>query len=300
MMTTLQLHDRFDLLAANVEEIVLLINEHGEVLRASGGEESWLLVDSLVGLSFPLLFSTQIMTQVSEQINSALNSSQCIKAEYSVKLKDCPDWSELGLKEPQIWHTRCQKIDDNELVFVIANHSEEIKLERKIVNQAQRDPLTGAYNRRALMTVLSQSVAQAQRYEWLCSFLLIDIDNFTEFNESFGWDAGDLVLQQLVANLHGFKRTADFLARYGDDQFVMFLPETNIVQSGLAAERVRNMVEELEVPFSQGDLKFTVSIGAATLGDVEETHESMLRRAADNLEIAKASGSNRVETDEQI
>ncbi|MEM5529887.1 GGDEF domain-containing protein [Gammaproteobacteria bacterium AS21] len=299
-MTTLQLHDRFDLLAANVEEIVLLINEHGEVLRASGGEESWLLVDSLVGLSFPLLFSTQIMTQVSEQINSALNSSQCIKAEYSVKLKDCPDWSELGLKEPQIWHTRCQKIDDNELVFVIANHSEEIKLERKIVNQAQRDPLTGAYNRRALMTVLSQSVAQAQRYEWLCSFLLIDIDNFTEFNESFGWDAGDLVLQQLVANLHGFKRTADFLARYGDDQFVMFLPETNIVQSGLAAERVRNMVEELEVPFSQGDLKFTVSIGAATLGDVEETHESMLRRAADNLEIAKASGSNRVETDEQI
>ncbi len=299
-MTTLQLHDRFDLLAANVEEIVLLINEHGEVLRASGGEESWLLVDSLVGLSFPLLFSTQIMTQVSEQINSALNSAQCIKAEYSVKLKDCPDWSELGLKEPQIWHTRCQKIDDNELVFVIANHSEEIKLERKIVNQAQRDPLPGAYNRRALMTVLSQSVAQAQRYEWLCSFLLIDIDNFTEFNESFGWDAGDLVLQQLVANLHGFKRTADFLARYGDDQFVMFLPETNIVQSGLAAERVRNMVEELEVPFSQGDLKFTVSIGAATLGDVEETHESMLRRAADNLEIAKASGSNRVETDEQI
>jgi diguanylate cyclase (GGDEF)-like protein len=299
-MTTLQLNDRFDLLAANVEEIVLLINDQGEVLRASAGEEDWLLVDSLVGLSFPLLFSTQMMTQVNEQLNSALSSMQCIKAEYSVKLKESPDWAELGLKEPQIWHTRCQKIDDNELVFVIANHSEEIKLERKIVNQAQRDPLTGAYNRRALMTVLSQSVAQAQRYEWLCSFLLIDIDNFSEFNESFGWDAGDLVLQQLVSNLHGFKRTADFLARYGDDQFVMFLPETNIVQSGLAAERVRHMVEELEVPFSQGDLKFTVSIGAATLGDVEETHESMLRRAADNLEIAKASGSNRVEIDEQV
>ena len=298
-MSTLQLNDRFDFLAANVEEIVLLINDQGEVLRASAGEEDWLLVDSLVGLSFPLLFSTQIMTQVTEQINDALNSVHSVKAEYPVKLKESPDWIELGLKEPQIWHTRCQKTAENELVFVIANHSEEIKLERKIVNQAQRDPLTGAYNRRALMTVLSQSVAQAQRYEWLCSFLLIDIDNFTEFNESFGWDAGDLVLQQLVSSLHGFKRTADFLARYGDDQFVMFLPETNIVQSGLAAERIRNMIEELEVPFSQGDLKFTVSIGAATLCDVEETHESMLRRAAENLEIAKASGCNRVEVDEQ-
>jgi len=146
--------------------------------------------------------------------------------------------------------------------------------------------------------VLSQSVAQAQRYDWLCSFLIIDIDGFTEFNESYSWDAGDLILQQLVANLHGFKRTADFLARYGDDQFVMFLPETNIEQSGLAAERIRAMVQELEIPFSQGNLKFTVSIGAATLGDVEETHETMLRRSEENLEIAKASGHNRVEIDE--
>jgi len=292
------LQDRFDFLAANVEEIVLLINPQGEILKASAGSEDWLMVDSLVGLSFPLLFSSEMMVQVTSQINSASQSEEAISFQYSMKEKDSPDWVELGLKEPHIWQTRCQKITDEELVFVIADRSEEMRLERKIVNQAQRDPLTGAYNRRALMTVLSQSVAQAQRYDWLCSFLIIDIDGFTEFNESYSWDAGDLILQQLVANLHGFKRTADFLARYGDDQFVMFLPETNIEQSGLAAERIRAMVEELEIPFSQGNLKFTVSIGAATLGDVEDTHETMLRRSEENLEIAKASGHNRVEIDE--
>ncbi|NQZ31752.1 MAG: GGDEF domain-containing protein [Oceanospirillaceae bacterium] len=297
-MSKEKLLDRFDFLAANVEEIVLLINNQGEVLKVSAGSEDWLLADSLVGLSFPLLFSSEMMVQVTTQINTASQCDEAVNFQYSMKEKDAPDWVELGLKEPHIWHTRCQKIDDKELIFVIADRSEEVKLERKIVNQAQRDPLTGAYNRRALMTVLSQSIAQAQRYDWLCSFLLIDIDNFTAFNESFGWDAGDLILQQLVSNLHGFKRTADFLARYGDDQFVMFLPETNSEQSGLAAERIRAMVEELEIPFSQGDLKFTVSIGASTLSDVEETHESMLRRAEENLQIAKESGHNRVEVDE--
>ncbi len=299
-MTKEILQDKFDYLAANVEEIVLLLNNQGEILRASAGIEEWLLVDSLVGLSFPLLFSSEMMTQVHNQINSAIETDESVKFQYSMKEKDSPDWVELGLKEPHIWQTRCQKINDEELIFVIADRSEEMRLERKIINQAQRDPLTGAYNRRALMTVLSQSVAQAQRYDWLCSFLMIDIDNFTKFNESYGWDAGDLILQHLVSNLHGFKRTADFLARYGDDQFVMFLPETNIEQSGLAAERIRQMVESLEIPFSQGDLSFTVSIGAATLGDLEETHETMLRRAEENLVIAKASGTNRVEVDERV
>lgn len=299
-MTKEILQDRFDFLAANVEEIVLLLNNQGEVLKASAGIEEWLIADSLVGLSFPLLFSPEMMTQVNNQLNSAIESAETVKFQYSMKEKDSPDWVELGLKEPHIWQTRCQKINDEELIFVIADRSEEVKLERKIVNQAQRDPLTGAYNRRALMTVLSQSVAQAQRYDWLCSFLIIDIDNFTGFNESFGWDAGDLILQNLVSKLHGFKRTADFLARYADDQFVMFLPETNIEQSGLAAERIRQMVETLEVPFSQGNLTFTVSIGASTLGDLEETHETMLRRAEDNLVVAKGSGSNRVEIDERL
>ena len=292
--------DRFDFLAANVEEIVLLLDSQGEVLKSSSGVETWLMAESVIGLSFPLLFPSGLMTQVNNQLHAALQSADAVSVQYSIKEKEALDWVELGLKEPYIWQTRCQKISDDELIFVIANRSEEVKLERKIINQTQRDPLTGAYNRRALMTVLSQSVAQAMRYDWLCSFLLIDIDDFTAFNQKFGWDAGDLILQQLVSNLHGFKRTADFLARYGDDQFVMFLPETNIEQSGLAAERIRVMVEGLEIPFPQGDLKFTVSIGGATLIDLEETHETMLRRAAENLTIAKGSGHNRIEMDEGL
>lgn len=299
-MGTEILQDRFDFLAANVEEIVLLLNSQGEVLKVSAGVEDWLKIESMVSLSFPLLFPSEMMTQVNNQINSALEDDKAVLAQFSLKEKEAPDWVELGMSEPHIWHTRCQKVNDDEVLYVIADRSEEVKLERKIHNQAQRDPLTGAYNRRALMTVLSQSVAQAQRYDWLCSFLMIDIDRFGLLNDKLGWDAGDLILQHLVSNLHSFKRTADFLARYADDKFVIFLPETNIEQSGLAAERVRKMVQELEIPFPQGNLRFTVSIGAATLQGGEETHESMLRRAAENLQVAKGSGTNRIEIDESF
>ncbi|MGB1238053.1 MAG: GGDEF domain-containing protein [Pseudomonadales bacterium] len=299
-MTDQVLLDRFDYLAANVEEIVLLLNSQGEVLRVSPGVEEWLKADCMVSLSFPLLFSPQMMTQVNAQIDAAMQSDEAVLAQFTMKEAEAPDWVELGMKEPHVWHTRCQRSGEDELIYVIADRSEEIKLERKIHNQAQRDPLTGAYNRRALMTVLSQEVAQAQRYDWLCSFLMVDIDNFSRLNDSLGWDAGDLILQHLVSNLHSFKRTADFLARYADDKFVMFLPETNIEQSGFAAERIRKMVETLEIPFPQGNLHFTVSIGAATLRDLEETHESMLRRAEENLFVAKNSGHNRIEVDEPL
>merc|ERR1712000_173487 len=121
------------------------------------------------------------------------------------------------------------------------------------------------------MTVMAQTVAQAQRYDWTCSVLLIDVDDFSKINDQQGWDAGDQLLQQIVTGIHKLKRTADFLARYGDDQLVLFLPETNHDQGMAAGERVRNLVQEMEMPYPTGDLQCTVSVGVAGLQGLEDT-----------------------------
>jgi diguanylate cyclase (GGDEF)-like protein len=125
--------------------------------------------------------------------------------------------------------------------------------------------------------------------------LLIDVDQFSQINDQYGWDAGDKVLQSFVTAIHGFKRTADFFARFSDDRFVMFLPETNREQGQLAAERVRKLASELDIPYATGNLSFTVSIGVATLRDMNDTPEIMLKRAEEHLFIAKQSGTNRIE-----
>lgn len=287
----------FDCLIACIDQIVLILNESAEVTHVSAGSADWLVTDELLGRTFTKLFPEDLAPLVAGQLGQAKVKASPVRCEYNLRPDHAFHWHELGLTEQRTWDTSCQQIEQGQFLFVIADRSEEMRLERKVNNQAQRDPLTGAFNRRALMTVLSQSVAQAQRYDWVCSFLVIDIDHFSNVNDDHGWDAGDLILQHLVTSLHGFKRTADFLARYSDDKFVMFLPETNRDQAKLAAERIRKMAEELEIPYSKGDLNFTVSIGASTLRDLDDTPEAMLKRAEENLFVAKQSGSNRVEVE---
>jgi diguanylate cyclase (GGDEF)-like protein len=127
---------------------------------------------------------------------------------------------------------------------------------------------------------------------------VIDVDHFSQINDDYSWDCGDQILQQLVTTIHGMKRTSDFLARYSDDQFVMFMPETNHEQGMAAGNRVRKLMEAIEIPYATGDVKFTVSVGVAALTGPEDDSDNMLRRANENLFIAKKSGSNRVEGDE--
>lgn len=145
------------------------------------------------------------------------------------------------------------------------------------------------------MPVLEQNIAQAQRYDGICSMLLIDVDDFSGINDEHSWDGGDQLLRHMVTELHRMKRTADFLARFSDDQLVLFLPETNHDQALLAGERVRRLTSDLELPFASGNINCTVSVGVATLAGIEDSSEDMIRRVMENLAVARQSGGNRVE-----
>ena len=291
---------RFEGLLSVIDQIVVSLNSAGEVLWVSAGEASWLNTEAMLSRTFSTLFTDEISLQISTMIGDALQSHEPQKLTITMKPEHSFHWHELGLNAAQVWDTTVVAVSATELIWVARDVSASKHKDQKFFNQAQRDTLTGAYNRRSLLTVLDHSIAQAQRYDWVCSFLLIDIDGFHQINDEYSWDVGDKVLQQFVVAMHEFQRTADFFARFSDDRFVMFLPETNQQQSLLAAERVRKLAAELRVPVvSEKDknatLGFTVSIGTASLHDMQDTPESILKRAEVSLFIAKQSGANRIE-----
>ncbi|WP_417585247.1 GGDEF domain-containing protein [Nitrincola sp.] len=289
-----QLTDSFNALLALTSDLVFVIED--ETVRVvSPGDEDWLLVSELPGKTLEDLFPQDFLTLLRGYIRTSREQRQVVKNELVFRPDHQHAFKALGLKEVIWFHSRIMVTDDDQLIWSLRNINDRKKLERRITSQAQRDPLTGAYNRRALMPVLEQNIAQAQRYDGICSMLLIDVDDFSGINDEHSWDGGDQLLRHMVTELHRMKRTADFLARFSDDQLVLFLPETNHDQALLAGERVRRLTNDLELPFASGNISCTVSVGVATLAGIEDSSEDMIRRVMENLAVARQSGGNRVE-----
>lgn len=285
----------FDALLQVNRDLVMVLKD-GVVDICHAGESEWLLESVLIGGSLDEMLPADLLVSVKGAIERALASpGQLQSLEYVLRPEQVPVFREAGLREPTWFDARILAAEDGEVFWSARDINDSKKLQRKVTNQAQRDPLTGSYNRRALMTVMEQTVAQALRYDWVCSVMIIDVDDFSRINDQQGWDAGDQLLQQIVSGIHKLKRTADFLARYGDDQLVLLLPETNHEQGVAAGERVRRLIAEMEMPYPTGDITCTASVGVAGLLGPEDGATAMLKRAEENLFVARSSGGNRVE-----
>ncbi len=281
------------LLSACQDPVVILDNE--TILAVSEAVQGWCQAEALTGKTLSQLFAPDLLAQFRQVMKQLAEGEEVIELEYQLRPEHLPELHALGLDEPCWYHSRWVMSDQGEVVWSARDMTAQKHMERKLSHQAQRDLLTGAYNRRTLIPVLEMATAQALRYDGATCVLLIDIDGMSGINERCGWDAGDQVLQQTVVTLHALKRTSDFLARYADDQLVFVLPETNHEQGLLAAERMRAAIEKLELPYSTGNLRWTVSIGLAAALDPDDDAASMMRRAREHLLIAQQSGRNRVE-----
>ena len=282
------------LLKASSDLVILLVR--GRIVHVSPGGTAWSGLEQLHQQPLDTLFPDDLANSLQTVIDKVLAVPGTVESlEYVWRPEHLPKLRELGLREPCWFEANFVATGQGIVIWSARDVTEKRNLQRKVSNQAQRDPITGAYNRRALMVVMEQTVAQAQRYDWTCSVLLIDIDDFSGINERFSWDAGDQILQEIVNSMHRLKRTSDFLARYGDDRLVLFVPETNLDQAVAAGERYRRLIQGLEIPYPTGELRCTASVGVATLRDVEDSAADMLRRAEENLQVARLSGGNRVE-----
>jgi diguanylate cyclase (GGDEF)-like protein len=157
------------------------------------------------------------------------------------------------------------------------------------------DPLTGLLNRRYLEERFAEEVERSKRYHYPLSFVMIDIDGFKSYNDTFGHQAGDDILRATAQCIRGSLRNFDVAARYGGEEFSLVLPETEVTAATALAERLRREVERqlgAESPVARRPV--TISVGVASLGPVLQTTHKVMRAADQALYAAKKQGKNRV------
>jgi diguanylate cyclase (GGDEF)-like protein len=173
-----------------------------------------------------------------------------------------------------------------------------LRLQRTEI-EAYRDHLTHVANRRRFGQVIEVEWRSALRWGKPLSLILLDVDQFKRYNDTYGHPAGDAALVEVGRALEGStKRPRDLTARYGGEEFAVLLPETDATNAWVVAERIRAAVEALEIPHS-GNPPFdilTVSLGIASLTpQAEESAKVLFRLADEALYAAKHSGRNRAE-----
>lgn len=171
--------------------------------------------------------------------------------------------------------------------YELVRHRQEIHLK----TQANFDYLTNIYNRRGLSQQLDLELNKAERYDARLSFILIDIDNFKQVNDTYGHKAGDTLLQEMSHLTQDSIRKSDVVARWGGEEFAILLPEADITQAQHLAEKIRTIVSTHNFE-TVGSL--TISIGVAQYTRNEDL-DNLLHRADTALYRAKEKGKNRVE-----
>jgi len=185
----------------------------------------------------------------------------------------------------------------DQLAFAVAN----MKLREALRAQSIRDPLTGWFNRRYMEETLEREILRAARNKHPLSVIMLDVDNFKGFNDSFGHQAGDVVLQNLCQIMRSHIRNEDVACRYGGDEFVLVLPDTSAELATRRAEELRTAVAEMGMR-NQAQLPgtLTLSVGVATFPTDGSTLNELLRAADSALFRAKGEGRDRVSLHSRI
>lgn len=157
------------------------------------------------------------------------------------------------------------------------------------------DSLTDLYNRQGVLDILHELIAHSERYKHNLSLSILDIDHFKMVNDRYGQFIGDEILEKVAKMIHQNIRGSDIAGRYGEDEFIIVLPRSNLYAANVTAERIRNTIGNTEMKDPNDNVfTITVSQGLASWEQGEDA-QSLLSRAEETLNKAKQNGRNRVE-----
>ena len=167
-------------------------------------------------------------------------------------------------------------------------------LQSKLREQAIRDPLTNLFNRRYLEETLDRELSRASREEYPVCIIMIDLDHFKRVNDTYGHEAGDLVLKAIADSLSEQSRRGDFACRYGGEEFVIVMPNVRLETAYERAENLRQSLTLLRVPYEYYSLSVTISMGIACFPEHGQTREAILRAADQAMYAAKDAGRDHI------
>jgi diguanylate cyclase (GGDEF)-like protein len=164
----------------------------------------------------------------------------------------------------------------------------------RILNLAETDDLTGIWNKRSFRRHLTLEMERARIYTLPLSLLLFDCDDFKQINDGFGHVVGDVVLSELCGTIRDTLRPPDFFARFGGDEFAIVLPHTELTGACKVAERILARVAELAIPTDdEAWIRPSISIGITDFRRSDTTGTDLVRRADEQLYLAKRQGKSR-------
>lgn len=170
-----------------------------------------------------------------------------------------------------------------------------LRLMTRLQNLSVRDGLTGLFNRRYMEETMNREFQLAKRHESKVGVIMLDVDFFKKFNDTYGHEAGDLVLVELSRLMRDNVRKEDIVCRYGGEEFVIIMPSAPLELVAQRAELIRKMVdEELRLEYNEHKFHVTISMGAACYPDHGEPPDRVLKAADNALYQAKENGRNQV------
>jgi len=277
---------------------IFVLNSQGEYIEVLGGNNGNLYEagQHLKGKYLKDVFDQELVISFLDAISRAISSGEMVTIEYQLKFdtsQPVPFLTEGDWFEGRIMAVRGESQESTDVVLWTAiNITEKKQLENQLRDLAEKDILTGLYNRRVMSDRLKEAYAYYQRYNTPFAVIFADLDRFKMINDTYGHDAGDSVIKAFSGLIKNHSRINDVASRYGGEEFLILLPDSDKDGAFSFAEALRKKTEQQSISIDNQEISFTVSMGIAIVSAADESSDAVVNRADKALYQAKNSGRN--------
>jgi len=247
-------------------------------------------------------FNKKLEDQIKE-IGESVNESKDFKSLKSLIISELSLITDTLDKKQKKYAERIEKSKNEKAKLqqyfgkMINNVMEQ---NRALIEQNQKDSLTGIYNRPTFEELLNLELQRYQRYNDTFSLVMFDIDYFKNVNDVYGHEAGDRVLRGIAKSIGNTLRKTDVFARYGGEEFVILLPKTDITKGYKVSEKLRLTIQDTEFLYESVKVPITVSVGITEVNSSDKEFNTIFNRVDSYMYTAKKEGRNKVISDREI
>ena len=295
-----------DIVMDHIPQLVVVIGANDLIVDANEAVETWTGISKSEMLgkdplqifkSWPQFLNRLLVTEETrEEVNLPGEPTRMVELMViPIKNKTAGTLNGRVIVAHDITERKLSENDLTDMNEILWGKIEEVEtLRAQLQELAIRDPLTGLFNRRFFSETLEKETAQALRENTPMSMIILDVDHFKKFNDTYGHKCGDFVLQSLAKFLDGNIRGGDVLCRFGGEEFVILMPNASAESAYERAELLRKQFDAMNMEYENQIIKSTFSAGVATFPIHSDSGEAVLSLADQALYQSKADGRNKV------